>query len=459
MISASFLAIVSSSSGAWRRTIWSSCSRLGVVEPQVQAAALQRLGELTRVVTREEDDRPRLRLDPAELRDADLEVREQLEQHRLELLVGLVDLVDQEDDRLGRCDRGHERAGEQELLAEDVLLHVLPAGGVRLGLDPEQLLAVVPLVQRLRLVQALVALEPDEGAVEVSRKRLGEFGLAHAGRALDEHRLAELGGEERDERGRLAGEVAGVAEAGGEVGGGGWFCRGHGDETKIQVRLRNNCVRRARWRAGRGAHWACAPRKLSRRVILAALGRPPGVRTAIQARIAVPRRHSSGETAVECGVRYVMAASPDRAAGLSRPRSARSCHPRAADRVRLRAHARSPTGSRRGRCTSSSEVSTRSAAASSRRSPASRRRCWRAARRVPQPPVGRVRLGHVGSPAERRRGVESCGRLLLLGDGFASTGSRPSTGASWSGSEGLWVSSPARRCSRSPRWRRTSSLT
>ena len=136
--------------------------------------------------------------------------REQLEQHRLELLVGLVDLVDQQDDGFGRCDRGHERSRQQELLAEDVLLHVLPAGLLGFGLDAEQLLAVVPLVQRLGLVQPLVALEPDEGSVEVGGQRLGELGLADAGGAFDEDRLAELDGQERDERGRLAGQVADV---------------------------------------------------------------------------------------------------------------------------------------------------------------------------------------------------------------------------------------------------------
>ena len=87
---------------------------------------------------------------------------EQLEQHRLELLVGLVDLVDQQHDRLRGRDRLQQRAGEQELLAEDVVLHGLPAGVGRLGLDPQELLAVVPLVQRLGLVQALVALQAHE---------------------------------------------------------------------------------------------------------------------------------------------------------------------------------------------------------------------------------------------------------------------------------------------------------
>ena len=103
-----------------------------------------------------------VRLDPAELGIEIWKSREQLEQHRLELLVGLVDLVDQQDDGLRRGDRRHQRSGEQELLAEDVVLDVLPAGAVGLGLDPQQLLAVVPLVQGLGLVEALVALQPHE---------------------------------------------------------------------------------------------------------------------------------------------------------------------------------------------------------------------------------------------------------------------------------------------------------
>src|SRR3712207_7901246 len=63
---------------------------------------LFRSGQLPRVVRRQEHERPRLRLDDAHLGDRDLEVRQDLEQHRFELLVGLVDLVDQKDDRLDR---------------------------------------------------------------------------------------------------------------------------------------------------------------------------------------------------------------------------------------------------------------------------------------------------------------------------------------------------------------------
>ncbi len=186
-----------------------------VVEPEVQAAPLQGLGQLARVVRGQEDDRVGGGLDPAELGDRDLEVGEELEEHRLELLVGLVDLVDQEDDRLRRGDRAQERAGEEEVGAEDVLLDLAPAGAV--GLDAQELLAVVPLVEGLGLVEALVALEAHEVPSEVAGHRLGQLGLADPGRPLDEHRLAEADGQVGDERGRLGGQVAGRPQAVGHV--------------------------------------------------------------------------------------------------------------------------------------------------------------------------------------------------------------------------------------------------
>ena len=74
---------------------------LGVreVDVEVQAAALQRVAHLARVVRGEEDERLGLRVEGADLGHAHLEVRQHLEQERLELRVGLVDLVDQQQVR------------------------------------------------------------------------------------------------------------------------------------------------------------------------------------------------------------------------------------------------------------------------------------------------------------------------------------------------------------------------
>ncbi len=89
----------------------------------------------------------------------------------------------------------------------DVLPAVLAA-----GLDAQQLLAVVPLVERLGLVEALVALQADQLAAGGAGERLGQLGLADPGWALDQDRLAEPLGEEGDQRGGLVGEVADLGE-------------------------------------------------------------------------------------------------------------------------------------------------------------------------------------------------------------------------------------------------------
>jgi hypothetical protein len=81
------------------------------------------------------------------------------------------------------------------------------------GLDPQQLLLVVPLVQRLGLVEALVALQPDQAGAVHLRHRLGQLGLAGAGGALDEDRLAEPVGEVDDAGDTFVGEVVHTAQA------------------------------------------------------------------------------------------------------------------------------------------------------------------------------------------------------------------------------------------------------
>ena len=136
---------------------------VGIVEPQVQAAALERLGQLAGVVRGQQHDRLGPRLDPPELGNRDLEVADSSSSSIASnswsvLSISSISSTTGSGEAIavisGRC--------EQELLAEDVVLHVLPAGVVGLGLDPQQLLAVVPLVQRLRLVEALVALQAHQ---------------------------------------------------------------------------------------------------------------------------------------------------------------------------------------------------------------------------------------------------------------------------------------------------------
>ena len=77
-----------------------------------------------------------------------------------------------------------------------------------LRLDAKELLLVVPLVQRSCLVETLVALEAHQGSAGRARDRLGQLGLADAGRTLDEQRLLEGAGEVGGGRGGDIGQVA-----------------------------------------------------------------------------------------------------------------------------------------------------------------------------------------------------------------------------------------------------------
>ena len=138
-----------------------------------------------------------VRLDRPELGNGDLEVREHLEQERLELLVGAVDLVDQQHDRLVGLDRLEQRAPDQELGAEE--LGLVDRSLLR-GADVQQLPRVVPLVDGVRDVEALVALEADQPRAERLRDRLRGLGLADPRLAFEQQRLLELQREEERRR-------------------------------------------------------------------------------------------------------------------------------------------------------------------------------------------------------------------------------------------------------------------
>ena len=147
-----------------------------------------------------------------ELGDRHLVLGEDLEQEGLGLQLHPVDLVDQQHHRLGRADGLEQRPGQQELLGEDVLLELLPRlAGV--GLDAQELLLVVPLVEGLGLVEALVALEADQPAAGEPGHRLGQLGLAGAGRPLHQHRLGQPVGQEHHPGDPVVGQVVHPGQA------------------------------------------------------------------------------------------------------------------------------------------------------------------------------------------------------------------------------------------------------
>ncbi len=169
-----------------------------------ESASLERVVQLARAVRRQDHSRLAPSADRSELGDRDLEVREHLEQERLELLVGTIDLVDQQHDRLVGVDRLEQRAPDQELGAEELLLR---DRALLRRADVEELTRVVPLVHRVRDVEPLVALKADQPCGERRRERLRRLGLPHAGLALQQHRLLEREREEERRREPAIGEI------------------------------------------------------------------------------------------------------------------------------------------------------------------------------------------------------------------------------------------------------------
>ena len=210
----------SETSGARERTICDLALEARVVDPVVEAAPLERVVQLAGAVGGEHDDRRGRGLDGAELGDGDLVGRQHLEQERLELVVGPVDLVDQQH-RRALLQRGQHRPGEQEPLVVQALLGLLDVGRRAAGrlerAQVQDLAREVPVVERLGGVDALVALQPDQRQVERLGDRLGQRGLAGAGLALEQQRPLHPQREEGDGRQRVVAQVARVAEAGRDV--------------------------------------------------------------------------------------------------------------------------------------------------------------------------------------------------------------------------------------------------
>ena len=77
----------------------------------------------------------------------------------------------------------------------------------------EQLLAVLPFIERLGLIEALVALQAHKGQAEQRRRGFRELRLAHAGWALDKHRFAQARREKDGGGDRIAADVAEAGEA------------------------------------------------------------------------------------------------------------------------------------------------------------------------------------------------------------------------------------------------------
>ncbi len=155
------------------------------------------------------------RAERAELGDRDRIVGQHLEQERLELVVGAIDLVDQQHwwGPLTVVDRPQQRTPHEEPLGVELVLERI-GGGVRTDLarglgsaEVQELARVVPLVDRLGDVEALIALESHELAAGPASKHLRDLGLAYARLTLEQQRPVQRLGEEDGGREAFVGQV------------------------------------------------------------------------------------------------------------------------------------------------------------------------------------------------------------------------------------------------------------
>ena len=155
-----------------------------MIDPVVEAPALQRVVQLPGPVRRDDHGGRRQGADPPDLGDRHGELREDLQQERLELVVGAVELVHQEHRIAPRTDRRQEWPLDEELGTEQILDALLGVDGVHRA-DRDQLPGVVPFVQSLRGVDPLVALQADQITAQQLREHLRDLGLPDAGLALE----------------------------------------------------------------------------------------------------------------------------------------------------------------------------------------------------------------------------------------------------------------------------------
>src|SRR5206468_3153499 len=146
--------------------------------------------------------------------NGDRPVGKDLEQERLELVVGSVDLVDEQDRRYVAVVR--ERS-QQWTLHEETLgvqLVLVDAFVARLHrAQVEELTRVIPLVDGLRRVDSLVALQPHELATRPPREDLGDLRLSDPCLTLEQQRSLQPEREEDRRRETLVGQILMVGQA------------------------------------------------------------------------------------------------------------------------------------------------------------------------------------------------------------------------------------------------------
>src|SRR5215217_2835415 len=174
--------------------------KAGVLDVVVEAAAFEGVVDLTGTVGGQNGHGRAFGPDGGYLGDRDGEVREDLEKECLELVVGAVHLVYEQHGRHrpAMFQRLQQRTAGKELTIVEVALDAFPifaAEGFG-GANVEELAGVVPLVDGLVDVYALVALQADERRLEDAGENFGDLGLADPRLAFQEQWPSQLEGEE-----------------------------------------------------------------------------------------------------------------------------------------------------------------------------------------------------------------------------------------------------------------------
>src|SRR5215203_1065911 len=162
----------------------------GVLDVVVEAAAFEGVVDLTGAVGGQDGHGRAFGPDGAQFRDRDGEIREDLEKECFELVVGAVHLVYEQHGRHrpAMLQRLQQRTAGKELAVVEVALDAFPifaAEGFG-GPNVEELARVVPLVDGLVDVYALVALQADERRLEDAGENFGDLGLADPRLAFEE---------------------------------------------------------------------------------------------------------------------------------------------------------------------------------------------------------------------------------------------------------------------------------
>ena len=124
--------------------------------------------------------------DRAALRNRNLKVGKKLQQQCFELMIGAVDLIDQQQRAVRlSAKRFEHRPRDQEIVLIDV--HILIA---RLT-NRQHLARVVPLIKRRRRVDPFVTLQTHQLSREHRRDRFRRLGLADARRSFQQQRFAQ----------------------------------------------------------------------------------------------------------------------------------------------------------------------------------------------------------------------------------------------------------------------------